>query len=157
MNLLVSSDVTRETWLLRLGTPNSETLSRNGIVFSVTRRRILHIAFFAKWQDFWRYLKQQTQSQHTQLHDTKSSNEASVPSPFSMNIICLVYFYSLRHPHIAAPLIHHYSDVTMSAMESQMAGVSGVLSTVCSGAHQRKHRGSALLALVRGTHRLPLT
>ena len=157
MNLLVSSDVTRETWLPTLGSPNSETLSRNGIVFSVTRLRILHIAFFAKWQDFWHYLKNIRNPSTHNYTTQKDPIAASVPSPFSVNSTCLVYLYSIRHPHIAAPLIHHYSDVTMSAMESQMAGVSGVLSTVCSGAHQRKHRSSALQVLVRGTHQLPLT
>ena len=43
-------------------------------------------------------------------------------------------------------LNHHYSDVMMSAMESQMTSVSIVCSTVCSGEDQRKYRGSASLA-----------
>ena len=39
----------------------------------------------------------------------------------------------------------HYSDVIMSAMASQLIGVSIVCSTVCSGAYQRKHQSSASL------------
>ena len=35
-----------------------------------------------------------------------------------------------------------YSDVTMSIMASQITGISSVCPTVCSGAHQRKHRSS---------------
>ena len=47
----------------------------------------------------------------------------------------------------------HYSDVIMAAMASQIASVSSVYSTVCSGANQRKHQSSASLAFVRGLHR----
>ena len=50
----------------------------------------------------------------------------------------------------------HYSDVIMSAMASQITGVSIVCSTVCSGAGQRKHQSSASLAFVRGIHRWPV-
>ena len=44
----------------------------------------------------------------------------------------------------------------MSAMTSQITGVSIVYSTVCSGPNQRKHRSSASLAFVRGIHRWPV-
>ena len=47
----------------------------------------------------------------------------------------------------------HYSDVIMSAMASQITGLTIVDSTVCSGADQRKHQSSASLAFVRGTDR----
>ena len=39
----------------------------------------------------------------------------------------------------------------MSAMASQITGVSIVCSTVCSGANQRKHQSSASLVFVRET------
>ena len=42
----------------------------------------------------------------------------------------------------------NYSDVTMSAMTSQIIGVLTVYSTGCSGADQRKHQNSASLAFV---------
>ena len=44
----------------------------------------------------------------------------------------------------------------MSAVASQITGVSIVYSTICSGADQRKHQSSASLAFVRGIHRLPV-
>ena len=47
----------------------------------------------------------------------------------------------------------HYSDFIMSAMASQITGLSIVKSPVCSGADQRKHKSSASLAFVRGIHR----
>ena len=50
----------------------------------------------------------------------------------------------------------HYSDVIMSAMGSQITGVSIVYSIVCSIADQRKHQSSASLAFVRGIHRWPV-
>ena len=40
-------------------------------------------------------------------------------------------------------LLHHYNDVIMSAMVSQINGVSIVYSNVCSGADQRKHQSSS--------------
>ena len=50
----------------------------------------------------------------------------------------------------------HYNDVTMGAMASQITSLTIVYSTVHSGADQRKHQSSALLAFVRGTHRWPV-
>ena len=47
----------------------------------------------------------------------------------------------------------HYSDLIISAMASQITGVSGVCSTICSGADQQKHQSPASLAFVRGIHR----
>ena len=44
-----------------------------------------------------------------------------------------------------------YNDVIVSAMASQITGVSIVCSPVCSGADQRKHQSYASLAFVRGT------
>ena len=44
----------------------------------------------------------------------------------------------------------------MSAIASQITGVSIVCSTVCSGADKRKHQSSASPAFVRGIHRSPV-
>ena len=48
---------------------------------------------------------------------------------------------------------HHYDDVTMSLMASQITSLTIVYSTVYSGADQRKLQSSASLAIVRGIHR----
>ena len=45
---------------------------------------------------------------------------------------------------------NHYSDVIMSAMASQITGITIVYSTVYSGADQRKHQSSASQAFVGG-------
>ena len=59
--------------------------------------------------------------------------------------------------HIASlGLSDHYSDVTMSAMASQITSISTVCSAVCSRSHQRKHQSSASLAIVMGIHRWPV-
>ena len=50
----------------------------------------------------------------------------------------------------------HYSDVTMGATASEMTHISTVCSTVCSGAHQRKHQISSSLAFVRRIHQSPV-
>ena len=52
--------------------------------------------------------------------------------------------------------LYHYGDVILSAMASQITGISIVHSTVCSGADQRKHQSSASLAFVRGIHWWPV-
>ena len=50
----------------------------------------------------------------------------------------------------------HYSDVIMSAMASQITGVSIVCSAFFSCADLRKHQSFASLAFVRGIHRRPV-
>ena len=50
----------------------------------------------------------------------------------------------------------HYGDVIMSAMVSEITSLMIVYWTVYSGADQRKHQSSALLAFVRGIHRWPV-
>ena len=52
--------------------------------------------------------------------------------------------------------IHHYNDVIMSAMASQITSLTSVYSTVYSRRRSKKHRNSAWLAFVRGIHRWPV-
>ena len=49
---------------------------------------------------------------------------------------------------------YHYNGVIISAIASQITGVS--TSTVCPGADQREHQSSASLAFVRGIHQSPV-
>ena len=51
---------------------------------------------------------------------------------------------------------NHYSEVIMSAVASQITGISIACSTVCSGTDLRKYQTSASLAFVRGIHRWPV-
>ena len=60
-------------------------------------------------------------------------------------IICMFYWMHCLYPY--------YSDAIMSAMVSQISGISIICSTVCSGADQRKHQSCASMAFVRGIHR----
>ena len=53
-------------------------------------------------------------------------------------------------------VLHHYSDIIMSMMASQITSLTIVYSTVYSGADQRKHQSSASLAFVWGIHRWPV-
>ena len=52
--------------------------------------------------------------------------------------------------------IHHYDDVIMGTMESQITSLTIVYSTVYSDADQRKHQSSTSLAFVWGIHRGPV-
>ena len=49
--------------------------------------------------------------------------------------------------------IFHYSDVIMSKMASQITSLTNVYPNFYSGADQRKHQSSPLLAFVCGIHR----
>ena len=57
---------------------------------------------------------------------------------------------------VAATSEHHYGDVIMRAIASQITSLTIVYSTVYSDADQRKHQSSASLAFVRGIHRGPV-
>ena len=50
----------------------------------------------------------------------------------------------------------HYSDVMISAVSSEITGVSIVCPAVCSGADQRKDQCSASLDFMRGIYRSPV-
>ena len=51
---------------------------------------------------------------------------------------------------------HHYNDVIMGAIASQITSLTIGFSTVYSNTDQRKHQSSASLAFVRGLHRRPV-
>ena len=50
----------------------------------------------------------------------------------------------------------HYNDVIMGGIASQITDLTIVYSSVYSGADQRKHQNSILLAFVRGIHWWPV-
>ena len=56
----------------------------------------------------------------------------------------------------AAVLPHHYDDVIMTMLASQITSLTVVYSIVYSGVNQRKHQSSASLAFVREIHRGPV-
>ena len=53
-------------------------------------------------------------------------------------------------------LFHHYSNVAVGGMASQITSLTIVYSTVYSGVDRRKHQSSASLAYVLGIHRWPV-
>ena len=83
----------------------------------------------------------------------------------SVSIIINLLLLSLSTLYLSllsmlSPLIlflrYYYNGVIMSAVASQITGVSIVYSTVCSDSDQRKHQSSASLAFVRGIRRWPV-
>ena len=52
--------------------------------------------------------------------------------------------------------VHHYGDVIMGTIASEITSLVSVYSTTQLGADQRKHQSSASLAFVRGIHRRPV-
>ena len=80
-----------------------------------------------------------------------------VPYDFCHNTAgCSRYFTTHDMASSQSELTPHYGDGIMSAMVSQITGVSTVCSTVCSVAGQRKSQSSASLAFMRGIHRWPV-
>ena len=78
-----------------------------------------------------------------------------------MRLMCLIHWDLMtRKALTTAPLMlehggvntpyRHYDDVIMTARASQITSLTIVYSTVYSGAHQRKHQGSASLAFCAG-------
>ena len=76
------------------------------------------------------------------MHDSVSSSDHDIHARSMLKLNLL--------------LAKHYSDVIMSAMASQITGVSIVCSAFCSGTDQRKHQSSASLTFVTGIHRTPV-
>ena len=70
-------------------------------------------------------------------------------NPMLWVICCLLYLRAVMHTW-------QFSHIIMSAMSSQVTGVSIVYSNVCSGADQRQHSSSASLTFVRVVHRYPV-
>ena len=81
---------------------------------------------------------------------------------FTKNIV--IYFHNLHRPDKPVVVMHimmkclgnHYTDLTMSAMASQITSISIVYSIIGPGADQRKHQRFASLAFAWGIHRWPL-
>ena len=67
------------------------------------------------------------------------------------------YLWSLAEYITLRLCTEHYSDVIMSAIGSQITGVSIVCSTVCSSADQRKHKSWRLWGGFTGVRWIPLT
>ena len=77
---------------------------------------------------------------------------------FAPMSVILCYSFSKSHDSLVNIQWEtlHYDDVIMSAMTSQITGVSIVCPTVCSGADERTHQSFASLAIVREIHRSPV-
>ena len=82
--------------------------------------------------------------------------------PLTKGQWCGRYFHAMIHSCSWTHSMDHsiwvpnqYIDVIMGAMAYQFTSLTIVYSIVYSGADQRKHQSSALLAFVRGIHRWP--
>ena len=77
---------------------------------------------------------------------------------YSETRLYLLWFVDLYYKALPVlrSLIWQYSDVIMSAIASQITGVSIVYSTICSSVDQRKHQSSVSLAFVMGIPRWPV-
>ena len=64
--------------------------------------------------------------------------------------------FACRDKHCKCETRHHYDDVIMDAIASQITSLTIIYSTVYSDADQSKHQSSASLAFVRGIHRWPV-
>ena len=84
---------------------------------------------------------------------------------YNVNEICH-HWFSAKSLHVSLLCYHewdlqiaqndHHNDVLMSTKACQITSLTIVLSTVYSGANERKHQSSASLEYVRGIHRWPM-
>ena len=78
-------------------------------------------------------------------------------SEFLKEQYCMKYTHRVpNNGNAAEKKIHHYGDVIMTTIASQITSLTGVYSIVYSDADQRKHQSSASLAFVWGIHRGPV-
>ena len=71
-----------------------------------------------------------------------------------IHCVSLCSQFSQFRPQMESTIhIHHYDDVIMTTIASQITSLTSVYSTVYSDADQRKHQSSASLAFVWGIHR----
>ena len=73
------------------------------------------------------------------------------PWLYDVTVVCVTKCTVLYHGWLS-----HYNDVIMGTLASQITSIINVYSTVYSGADQRKHQSSALLAFVWGIRRRPV-
>ena len=88
-----------------------------------------------------------------EIYQTWTHIRHPIAHPWAMG--CLLWLF-WRKWLCRIEVRHHYNDVIMGAMASQITSLTIVLSTVYSDADQRKHQSSASLAFVRGIHRGPV-
>ena len=67
-----------------------------------------------------------------------------------------VVLLELDYPEMQQYNCHHYNDVIMSTMASQITSLAIVYSNVYSRRRSKKHQSSPSLAFVRGIHRWPV-
>ena len=84
-------------------------------------------------------------------------NKLTCSARFKFCSPVMKYNISIIYMIQADLLKHHYGDVIMSTIASQITSLTVVYSTVYSDADQRKHQSSASLAFVRGIHRRPVS
>ena len=85
-------------------------------------------------------------------------------SDYIHSFLCCVFMHHYSDIIISAmtsqitslTIIYHYTDGIMGTMASQINSLKIVYSAVYSDADQRKHQISASLAFVRGIHRWPV-
>ena len=91
-----------------------------------------------------------------QYRKSHCGDKMVVGSSYLHNGISFTGKTSLSQSQTYHPGANYTSDVITSVMASQITGVTIVCSTVSSGADQRKHQRSTLLAFVRGIHGWPV-
>ena len=81
-------------------------------------------------------------------HACKMSHGGTLDTKVTGRLSIELYNNMAAAPHT----LHHYNDVIMGAIASQITSLTIVYSTVYSDADQRKHQSSASLAFVQGIH-----
>ena len=94
---------------------------------------------------------------HVAFSHAFSLNKTLVVCKLSLDVkLAISQRWSAKRSVLRKQEAWHYSHVIMSAIASQLTGVSIVYSAVGSGADHRKYQSSASLDFVREIHRSPV-
>ena len=125
---------------------------------SIMREHVSHLLASTKNKSVYKFHGISTVIFRTLIYSHISGNKSYKTIAmmyYNFQYVSLASIYGLSYMGCEL-IMRHHSDVVMSAMASQITGVSIVYSTVCSGADQRKQQSSASLDTVRGIPRWPV-
>ena len=121
-------------------------------VWLTQRSLVLHVSISGQghhWFRLWTVACMASRVYLNQRSHIANSNLMNKRIKFWSNTV-------IFHPHKKLWRSHHYDDVIMTTIASQITSLTVVYSIVYSSVDQRKHQSSASLAFVRGIHRRPV-
>ena len=131
-----------------------------GVLFDLHLNKRLSKQWWGWWFEVpWRSIWRQCNVDTKQPNSTQTSTQTCMDRHKISSLKAKMPYQTT--PQLPLPSsntlpTHHYDDVIMSTIASQITSLTIVYSTIYSGADQSKHQSSASLAFVWGIHRGPV-